>query len=253
MVTAHAGQPPLRQRLDPQPFALGQTASRDGRHVRRHVVPARRLGGEKPALPARVSDPSAPAAQIATATAPSGRSACSSSDSATAWVSSAASAPLSAARSRTAAGSPSASASAAARVAARKACVTSDIRSRAAWLITSTANSSCVVPACSVSSASCRAACAGPHPRRSTRMPLASSISARPSASACAARTSRLSRSTVAASRPTGESAATPAGPAGVLRSSIPSGGGSLMCSWTLMPAASGARRRSAHGCRPAW
>ncbi|GAA3293062.1 hypothetical protein GCM10020295_13940 [Streptomyces cinereospinus] len=158
---------------------------------------------ENPALPARVSEPSVPAAHTATATAPSGRSACSSSESATACASDAASAPLSAARSRTAAASRSAAPRPVA--AARKASVTSDIRSRAAWLMTSTANSSGVTRACSVSSASCRAACAGPQPSRSTRMPLASSIRARPSASAWAARTSRRSRSTVAASLPTGE------------------------------------------------
>lgn len=105
---------------------------------------------ENPALPARARDPSAPRAQMATASAPSGVSACSSRESATAWVSWAASAPLSAVRSRTAEECPSGGSA----VAARKALDTSDTRSREAWLITSTANSNGVTPACAVSSAS---------------------------------------------------------------------------------------------------
>lgn len=170
--------------------------------------------GRTPRCRMRVSEPSEPAAQIATATAPSGPSACWSSESATAWVScAAASAPLSAARNRTAADCSAGSSGF--PTAARNACVTSDTRSLAAWLMTSTANSSGLRPDCPASTDSCCAASLGPQPRRSTRMPLASSTRARPSASAWASRTSRRSRSTVAAVSPRVRAWRRPPAPAG--------------------------------------
>ena len=83
---------------------------------------------------------------MATATAPSGVSACCSRESATAWVSAAASAPLSASRIRTAGewpfGDGSSVGASVDLAAVRKASATSESRSRAAWLMTSTASSS---------------------------------------------------------------------------------------------------------------
>lgn len=208
------GHARLVERGVPAGAAFGERTPGDGGDAGRDVAPAFGLRGGEAALPASAREPSERAAHTATVQAPSGARACCSKESATAWASAAASAPLSAVRSRTTAeeavrepprmpGPPSVAS-------ARNSAATSESRSRAAWLMTSTASSRGSTPACSARAVRCRAASTGPRPSRSIRMPRARSSRARPSAAACAAHTSCRSRRTVAASRPTAVRAVSP-------------------------------------------